>query len=167
MRRTARYGATTRSSPQAVVVATGITEDGNRQVLGVMVGDNETDVFRSQFLRSLWARNLSGVRLVIAPCRTGRRDPRDHARCRLPAVRGSFPAEHLQRVLERIQEDVVAATIRTIFAQPDAVAVRRQLDEVAGMLGRQFPKTASGNIGTADIGENDHGQGVRALTRFS
>ncbi len=26
---------------------------------------------------------------------------------------------------------------------------------------------ASGNIGTAVIGENDHGQGVRALTRFS
>jgi transposase-like protein len=34
---------------------------------------------------------------------------------------------------------MVAAAIRTIFAQPDATHVHDQL-EVAGMLGRQFPK---------------------------
>ncbi|MEW2050458.1 transposase, partial [Streptomyces sp. NPDC005476] len=33
----------------------------------------------------------------------------------------------------------VAATIRTIFAQPTADAVRAQLETVADMLGRQFP----------------------------
>ena len=36
--------------------------------------------------------------------------------------------------------EMVAALIRTIFAQPDAHAVREQLDTVATMLGRQFPK---------------------------
>lgn len=35
---------------------------------------------------------------------------------------------------------MVAAGIRTIFAQPDAAHVREQLDTVAGMLGRRFPK---------------------------
>jgi putative transposase len=35
---------------------------------------------------------------------------------------------------------MVAAAIRTIFAQPDAEHVRSQLDVIAGMLGRQFPK---------------------------
>ena len=35
---------------------------------------------------------------------------------------------------------MVAAAIRTIFAQPDAEHVRAQLDVIAGMLGRQFPK---------------------------
>lgn len=35
---------------------------------------------------------------------------------------------------------MVAATIRTIFAQPTAEAVRPQLDTVADMLGTQFPK---------------------------
>jgi putative transposase len=35
---------------------------------------------------------------------------------------------------------MVAATIRTLFAQPTAEAVRAQLDTVADMLGRQFPK---------------------------
>ena len=35
--------------------------------------------------------------------------------------------------------DMVAAAIRTIFAQPDAEHVHSQLDVIAGMLGRQFP----------------------------
>ena len=35
---------------------------------------------------------------------------------------------------------MVAAAVRTIFAQPDAGSVRGQLDVIAGMLGRQFPK---------------------------
>jgi transposase-like protein len=33
-----------------VVIATGITEGGGREVLGVMVGDSETEVFWTQFL---------------------------------------------------------------------------------------------------------------------
>ena len=36
--------------------------------------------------------------------------------------------------------EMVAAAIRTIFAQPDAEHVREQLDTIAGMLGRQLPK---------------------------
>ncbi|ETZ39175.1 transposase, Mutator family protein [Mycobacterium avium MAV_120809_2495] len=35
---------------------------------------------------------------------------------------------------------MVAAAIRTVFDQPDAEHVREQLDTIAGMLGRQFPK---------------------------
>ncbi len=35
---------------------------------------------------------------------------------------------------------MVAAAIRTVFAQPDADHVRDQLDVIAGMLGRQLPK---------------------------
>ena len=34
---------------------------------------------------------------------------------------------------------MVAAAIRTVFAQPDAAAVADQLDSIAGKLGRQFP----------------------------
>jgi transposase-like protein len=38
---------------------------------------------------------------------------------------------------------MVAAAIRTIFAQPDAAHVRSQLDEVARMLDTQFPDVAT------------------------
>jgi hypothetical protein len=38
---------------------------------------------------------------------------------------------------------MVAAAIRTIFAQPDAQHLHDQLDVIAGMLGRQFPSSRS------------------------
>ncbi|GAA2353179.1 hypothetical protein SVIO_001070 [Streptomyces violaceusniger] len=49
----------------------------------------------------------------------------------------------LRNVFAMIPKDaaeMVAATIRTIFAQPTAEAVRAQFDTVADMLGRQFPE---------------------------
>lgn len=39
--------------------------------------------------------------------------------------------------------EMVAAAIRTFFAQPDAEHVREQLDTIAQMLGRQLPKVQS------------------------
>ena len=50
----------------AVVVATGITADGGREVLGLDVGDSEDEVFWRGFLTALKRRGLTGVRLVIS-----------------------------------------------------------------------------------------------------
>ena len=38
---------------RAVVVATGVTADGDREVLGVDVGDSEDEAFWTAFLRGL------------------------------------------------------------------------------------------------------------------
>ena len=51
---------------RAVVVATGVSMNGDREVLGCAVGDSEDEAFWSEFLRSLRARGLTGVRLVIS-----------------------------------------------------------------------------------------------------
>ncbi len=48
----------------------------------------------------------------------------------------------LRNVLARVPKgsaEMVAAAIRTVFAQPDAAAVADQLDSIAAKLGRQFP----------------------------
>ena len=46
----------------AMVVATGVSVDGTREVLGTAVGDSESYEFWSDFLRSsLKARGLTGV----------------------------------------------------------------------------------------------------------
>ncbi|MEU2835476.1 IS256 family transposase, partial [Streptomyces lavendulae] len=126
---------------QAVVIATGVTEDGGREVLGVMVGDSETEVFWTEFLRSLRERGLSGVRLVISDSHSGLVKAirkvmigSGWQRCRVHFVRNVFS------VIPKGSAEMAAATIRTIFAQPTADAVRAQLDTVADMLGRQFPK---------------------------
>jgi putative transposase len=49
----------------------------------------------------------------------------------------------LRNVLAQVPKghaEMVAAAIRTIFAQPSPVHVRDQLEVIAAMLGRQFPK---------------------------
>ena len=51
----------------------------------------------------------------------------------------------LRNVLAKVPKgsaEMVAAAIRTIFAQPDAAAVAEQLDSIADKLGRQFPAVA-------------------------
>ncbi|XIJ58135.1 IS256 family transposase [Kitasatospora hibisci] len=126
---------------RAVVVATGITEDGGREVLGVMVGDSETEVFWAEFLRSLRERGLTGVRLVIGDHPSGLVKAirkvmlgAAYQRCRVHFLKNAFA------IIPKEAAEMVAATIRTIFAQPAEAAVRAQLDTVADMLGKQFPK---------------------------
>jgi transposase-like protein len=126
---------------QAIVIATGVTQDGGREVVGVMVGDSETEAFWAQFLRHLRERGLTGVRLVISDSHSGlvkaiRKVMLGAAwqRCRVHFVRNVFAA------IPKGSAEMVAATIRTVFAQPTADAVRTQLDTVADMFGRQFPK---------------------------
>jgi putative transposase len=126
---------------QAVVVATGVCGDGRREVLGFAVGDSEDGAFWTAFLRSLKARGLAGVQLVIADAHLGLRQAVNAVmagaavqRCRV---------HFLRNVLAQVPKgsaEMVAAAIRTIFAQPDATHVHDQLDVIAGMLGRQFPK---------------------------
>ncbi len=56
---------------QAVVIATGVSADGRREVLGCAVGDSETEAFWTEFLRSLRDRGLDGVQLVISDSHRG------------------------------------------------------------------------------------------------
>jgi putative transposase len=126
---------------QAVVVATGVCGDGRREVLGFAVGDSEDGAFWTQFLRSLKARGLAGVQLVIADAHLGLRQA--VAAVMAGAAIQRCRVHFLRNVLARVPKgsaEMVAAAIRTIFAQPDATHVHDQLDVIAGMLGRQFPK---------------------------
>ena len=51
---------------QAVVIATGVSADARREVLGSRVGDSENKTFWTEFLRGLRERGLDGVQLVIS-----------------------------------------------------------------------------------------------------
>jgi transposase-like protein len=59
----------------------------------------------------------------------------------------------MRNVLARVPKasgEMVAAAVRTVFAQPDGTHVRRQLVEVADMLRGQFPDVAGMLTGAAD-----------------
>jgi putative transposase len=126
---------------QTVVIATGISATGHREILGLMVGDSESRPFWTTFLRSGRARGLDNVQLVISDSHSGLVAAIRTAflgaawqRCRVHFVRDVFS------VIEKGSGEMVAATIRTIFAQTTTETVRTQLNVVADMLGRQFPK---------------------------
>ncbi|GAB2855090.1 hypothetical protein GCM10027026_00900 [Myroides odoratimimus subsp. xuanwuensis] len=55
----------------AVVVATGVTAGGEREILGLDVGDSEDEIFWRGFLNSLKQRGLGGVQLVISDQHAG------------------------------------------------------------------------------------------------
>jgi putative transposase len=126
---------------QAVVIATGVRADGWREVLGFAVGDSEDGAFWTAFLRSLKARGLGGVQLVISDAHTGLKQAIGAVllgaawqRCRVHFLRNVLAA------VPKASGEMVAAAIRTIFAQPDAAMVRDQLGVIAAMVGRQAPK---------------------------
>ena len=126
---------------QAVVVATGVRADGWREVLGFAVGDSEDGAFWTGVPRSLKARGLGGVQLVISDAHTGLKAA--IAGVLLGAGWQRCRVHFLRNVLAQVPKgnaEMVAAAIRTVFAQPDAGHVRDQLDVIAGMLGRQLPK---------------------------
>jgi putative transposase len=125
----------------AVVVATGITADGSREVLGLDVGDSEDEVFWRGFLTALKRRGLTGVRLVISDQHSGlvaalKRafQGTTHQRCRVHFAR------NLLALVPKTHTDMVAAVFRTIFAQPDPKAVAATWDEVRDQLAGRFPK---------------------------
>jgi putative transposase len=126
---------------QAVVIATGVAADGHREVLGFAVGDSEDGAFWTAFLRTLKARGLAGTQLVISDAHTGLKSA--IAAVLLGAAWQRCRVHFMRNVLARVPKgnaEMVAAAIRTIFAQPDAEHVHAQLDVIAGMLGRQFPQ---------------------------
>jgi len=112
-----------RGQSMAVVVAYGVRADGVRDVLGVAVEVQEdVDRWRA-FLQDLVARGVRGVRLVVSDAHPGLKQ----------AIREVFVGASWQRcrvhflrnVLSQVPKTaqaMVAATVRTIFDQPDRAA---------------------------------------------
>lgn len=129
---------------QALVVATGVSIDGTREVLGTAVGDSESFEFWREFLASLKARGLSGVHLVISDAHAGLKvavaqqfTNSSWQRCRVHFMR------NLHTAVTRKQSPVVTAAIRTIFVHDDPKELEAQWDQVVASLESSCPKAAA------------------------
>jgi putative transposase len=105
----------------AVLLATGISPEGERQVLGVSVSLSEHETHWKAFLQGLKDRGMNGVKLVISDDHSGLGAARR-------AVLGSVPWQrcqfHLQQnagayVPKQAMRMEVAADIRAMFNAPD------------------------------------------------
>jgi transposase-like protein len=127
----------------AVVLAIGVHETGVREVLGVEVGPSEDGAFWLSFLRGLVARGLAGVQLVISDAHEGLKGAiaavlhgASWQRCRVHFVRNALA------LVPKRAGQLVAATIRTVFAQPDPTSAHEQWRRVADGFRVPYPKLA-------------------------
>ena len=114
-----------------MVVATAVNGEGKREIIGMDVGTSEDGAFWLAFLRSLSARGLSGVELVVSDAHQGLRGAiaavfggASWQRCRT-----HFMTNLLTRGPRRAQP-WVATMVRTIYQQPSPDEVHAQLDRV-------------------------------------
>jgi putative transposase len=125
------------------LVAVGVNADGGREVLGLDVASDEDGAGWLAFLRSLTARGLSGVRLVISDAHRGL----------VSAVGAALPGaswqrcrtHYLRNLLSKVPKTAqpwVATLVRTVFDQPDAEAVKAQFDRVVATIAEKFPAAA-------------------------
>jgi putative transposase len=117
-----------------------VRADGIREVLGVDVGPSEDVAVWRTFLQGLVARGVRGVKLVTSDAHPGLKQAIAEAfvgaawmRCRVHFMRNV-----LARVSKTAQA-MVAATVRTIFEQPDRASAAAQLRHVCEILATRFP----------------------------
>jgi putative transposase len=112
----------------AVVIAVGVKgETGEREILGLDVGPSEDGAFWTSFLRSLVGRGLGGVRLLTSDAHRGLKAAVETVlqgaswqRCRVHFMRNALS------LVPKAAQQMVGATIRTVFAQPDAKRSARE-----------------------------------------
>ena len=128
----------------SVAVATAVNAEGRREIIGMDVGTSEDGAFWLAFLRSLSARGLSGVELVISDAHRGLTDAiaivfagASWQRCRT-----HFMTNLLTRV-PRSAQPWVATMVRTIYQQPSPQEVHSQFEKVVEQLAERFPQASS------------------------
>ena len=128
---------------QALVVAIAVRDTGDREILGVSLGQSEEYAFWLDFLRGLARRGLKGVQLVTSDAHEGLKAAVEQVlagstwqRCRVHFMRNVLA--HIPKG----NKSVVAAALRTIFAQPDRAAATQQLREVVKAMASRWPRGA-------------------------
>lgn len=128
----------------AGLIAVGVHEEGRREVLGIDVVTGEDGVGWLAFLRSLVARGLGGVELVISDAHPGLKQAIAAA---LPGASWQRCRTHFMRnLLVRVPKSaqaMVATLVRSIFAQPDTESVRAQHGRIVEQLLPRFLQAAT------------------------
>jgi putative transposase len=127
---------------KALVIAYAVHETGVREVLGLDVGEAETEAFWTEFLFSLKARGPSGVRLCVSDAHQGLRA----AIARVLGCRWQRCTVHFLRDMlghcGRSQQPMIATAIRQIFNADTGEEARDRLGEVVERLAAPAPKVA-------------------------
>jgi putative transposase len=132
-----------RVARKCVVIAHAVHESGRREIIGLDVGEAETEAFWTEFLRSLVARGLVGVQLAISDSHPGLKT----AIARVLGAPWQRCTVHFLRDLRghcrKDQHDALGAVIRQLFTAADGAEARRRLTDAIVQLEPRLPKIAA------------------------
>jgi putative transposase len=133
-----RSGAHVRS--KALVIAYAVHDSGVREVIGLDLGEVESEAFWVEFLRSLRARGLQGVRLAVSDQHEGLK----HAIERVLACPWQRCTVHFVRNMHQhcrpSQRGLVSAALRELFQAEDGEQARERTGQVIERLEPAVPK---------------------------
>ena len=136
----------------SALVATGVNEQGYREILGLQVGDSESERTWMEFFTWLKGRGLAGVDLVVS----------DHHGGLVKAVQVQFQRASWQRCQTHLSANIADATpkalqeevhtrLRPIFEAPDEATARTLLATFVA----DYQQTAPGAVKTLERGFED------------
>jgi putative transposase len=128
---------------KALVLAYAVHETGYREVIGLDVGECETEAFWRSFLRLLVKRGLTGVQLVVSDAHAGLKKAIGQVLgCPWQRCTVHFLRETLGHV-RKDQQGMVAALVRPIFNADDRDAARKLVSDALERLRKPLPKVAA------------------------
>jgi putative transposase len=128
---------------KCVVVAHAVHETGRREIIGLDIGEAETEAFWKEFLRSLITRGLVGVQLAISDAHPGLKNAIAQV---LGAPWQRCTVHFLRDCLGHARKDqhgLLAALIRPVFRAENLQDARQKLSEAVAQLERPLPKVAA------------------------
>jgi transposase-like protein len=125
------------------LVATGVNNDGHREILGLQVTSAEDGAGWLTFFRDLVARGLTGVRLVTSDAHAGL----------VAAIGATLPGAAWQRCRTHYAANLMSVTpkaswpwvktlLHSVYDQPDAASVHTQFDRLVDAVADKLPKVA-------------------------
>jgi transposase-like protein len=121
-----RLGRAMQVCSRAVVVAMGVNADGRRELLGLKVGDSESEAFWCEFIGSLKERGLIGVKLVISDAHKGLTN----------AIRRMLQGSSWQRCRVHFARNLLER------APKAHQGIEARWDDLASSLAERFPRAA-------------------------
>ena len=129
---------------QSALIALGINEEGYREVLGLKIGDSESEATWSEFFTWLKSRGLRGVELIVSD---------DHGGL-VNAIRRHFQGASWQRCQTHFKRNILdscpkalqvelKARLKLLFDAPDLVTARKLLNDVLADFSEKAPKAMS------------------------
>jgi putative transposase len=128
---------------KCLVIAHGVHESGRREVIGLDVGESETEAFWRSFLRGLVSRGLLGCELVVSDAHAGLKAAIAQVLgCSWQRCSVHFLRESLGHARKE-QQGMLGALLRPIFSAPDGETARALLGDALERLRAPLPKVAT------------------------